>query len=141
MNRQRRQHVIDSASPVGHSQNDAGLVIAARQGLDIADSQKTSAVVRIVLNTGFYHAQIPGGNSGITGNRRHSGIGGCNASGFRIAGSGFTQKLGVVLLQPVLALRQGLRMSHHTGDAFHGAGLGQQIMVHTNRALTQHTQG
>ncbi len=141
MHSQRRQHVINSASPVGHRQNDAGLVVAARQGLDIANGQETGAVVRIVLNTGLDHTQIPGGNSRIARNRCNRRIGRRNACCFSVAGGGLTQKLWVVLLQPVLALRQSLRMGHHTGDAFHRASLGQQIVMHTNRALAQDTQG
>src|SRR5690606_18675808 len=48
--RQGRQHGVDSASPVRNRQNDAGLVVARRQGFYLSNRQEAGAILWIILN-------------------------------------------------------------------------------------------
>ena len=68
-------------------------------------------------------------------------VGGGQARAFGIARHGAALDIGQVLVQPVLALRQRLRMGQHGLDAVHGRLLAHQVVAHQQADFADEWQG
>ncbi|MCY1216569.1 hypothetical protein D9M72_284470 [compost metagenome] len=138
--RQRRQQLVHRARLVGHRQDHRGLVAARRLGLIAADHGKARAVVRIVLDVRAHDMQVIAVGGGLAGNRGHGRVFAGHARGLGIAGHCLALQVRVVGGQPVLALRQCLRMRAHHRDALHVGRGCHQVVVHLERNLAADLQ-
>ena len=87
----------------------------------MAEHEKAGGVVGLVFNIfGHFHQLINFGGA-LAGNRRHAGFATLSRQprGFGIARHGNAHRIGQVAAQPIVALRQRLRMGINLADAGH----------------------
>mmetsp|Transcript_10440 Transcript_10440/g.42567 ORF Transcript_10440/g.42567 Transcript_10440/m.42567 type:complete len:395 (+) Transcript_10440:9056-10240(+) len=145
MRLQRHQQVMHRPRAVGHRDHEAGAVAASRRrrghGLRQANDGKARAVVGLVLDGMRRDVQAEQRGRAFAAERRPGGVGGCEPRTLGVAGHGAALDVGQMLVQPVLALRQRLRVGQHGLNAMHGRLLAHQVVADQQADLADDMAG
>ena len=142
---ERYKQVVHGPRAVGHRhhQTDAILARGGRhgQGVGQADHGKAGAVVCVVLNRVGRYMQGKLAGRPLAGDACPGRIGRGQTRALGVAGDGPSLGFGQVPREPVLALRQGLRVRQHGFNAIQRIVLAQQMVAHAQADLTHHVGG
>ena len=123
------------ARTVGRRHDERGLVLARRRGVMVAQHQKARGVVRIVFDVSGDQLEAVARNGDIPGDRRGAGLLRRQARRLRIACHGYALGIGQLAVQPLVALRQRLRVGIDARDLLQQTRLGHQILAHAQHRL------
>eukprot|EP01137_Pigoraptor_chileana_P013843 Opistho-2@67810 len=139
---QRHQQVVHGAGAVGHRDDQAGAVAGRGRrrghGLRQADDGEARAVVGLVLDRMGHDVQAEQAGGALAGDGGPGRVGGRQAGTFGIAGDRTALGVRQVLIQPVLALGQGLRVGQHGLDALQRVAVAQQVVAYQQADLADH---
>lgn len=136
----RLEQAVDRPRPVGRGEHQRGAVLARGPGVVVGDDQEARRVVGIVLDVGREDVEPVELRRGVAGDGAGLWILGGHARGLGVARHRDARQVREVAVEPLVALRQRLRVRVDAAGGADALGARHQLLVDAQAHLAAHLE-